>query len=143
MGRVATKLKNKYKIKGRFGKLPYSLFVSKHYYSLELSSRAILQGILIQYYGINNGNLSASHSMAKQWGIKSKATLVKGLKELIDKRFIIKTRQGLFLNSEVSCNLFAITWEAIDHIDGLELEIEQTIKPYYTIKQIIEGKDKE
>lgn len=139
MGRVATKLKNRFKTKGRFAQLPYSLFVNSHYYSLEISSRAILHGILMQYNGNNNGNLSASHSMAKQWGIKSKTTLAKGLNELINKRFIVKTRQGLFLNSEVSCNLFAITWEAIDHIDGIELTIGQTIQPYYTIKQIIKG----
>lgn len=61
----------------------------------------------------NNGDLSITHKELEEHGIyTSKSTLVKMLNELIDKGFIIKTRQG----GKNLCSLYAVTFQVIGDI---------------------------
>lgn len=61
----------------------------------------------------NNGDLSITHKELEGCGIyTSKSTLVKMLNELIDKGFIIKTRQG----GKNLCSLYAVTFQVIGDI---------------------------
>lgn len=120
---------------GNFYQSYHCIFNTEHYYSLSLAARAVLHGICCQYNGKNNGGLTATNELAKNWGV-SKPTLFKSLKELMEKRFIIKTKQGLFASGGYQPNLFALTWLKID----IENEdIKKTYIPYRTAKEIIEG----
>lgn len=65
-------------ITGRFIALPVNLVESKEFRSLKGSDLKILIGLMYQYRGNNNGDLSAPHTMAKVWGVGSKTTLADG-----------------------------------------------------------------
>lgn len=122
---------------GNFYQSYHCIFDTKHYYSLSLAARAVLHGICCQYNGKNNGELTATAIQAKQWGL-AKATLVRSLKELEEKHFLIKTKQGLFASGKNQPNLFALTWLKIDIENG---DIKKTYSPFRTAKEIIEGKN--
>jgi hypothetical protein len=88
----------------------------------------VLLGILRQYRGANNGDMSATFTQAKSWGIGSKATLVKALDELQCCSLIIKTREGKFIRPGGCCALYAISWRPIDECEG-KLEVSATVTP--------------
>jgi hypothetical protein len=60
----------------------------------------------------------------RQRGSRSKTTLHKALRELLDSGLIVQTRQG----SLHKCSLFALGWLAIDECGG-KLEIKATARP--------------
>lgn len=74
-----------------------------------------------QYNGSNNGDLHAAWSILSGQGWRSKGTLSRAIKELIDKGFIELTRQG----GKNRCSLYAITWKPIDECKG-KLDVKET-----------------
>lgn len=76
----------------------------------------LLLDLFEQFNGKNNGDLSCAFSIFKCKGWNSKVTLTKAKKELVEKGFIEKTRQGL--RSPPICDLFAVTWLSIDECQG-------------------------
>lgn len=71
----------------------------------------------------NNGDLSFPHSLAEQWGLKSKETVSLALKELLERGWIERTRQGGLCG--LRANLYAITFLAIDECGG-KLDVPAT-----------------
>lgn len=72
-----------------------------------------------------NGDASAAfEKVLRARGWRSKATLQKALKELMQSGLIIQTRQG----SLHECSLFALGWLAIDECGG-KLDIQPTSGP--------------
>lgn len=55
------------------------------------AASAVLMQLLAQCYGKNNGEQMATHEMAKEWGVKSKTTLARVLRELVDAKLIVQT----------------------------------------------------
>jgi len=104
--------------------LPHS--VTSHPDYISLSPRAIKALIDIgrQYNSNNNGDLSLSWKSARERGWTSKDQLGKAIQELLEKNLILKTRQG----GRHCCNLFALTWYAIDECKG-KLECAPTSTP--------------
>lgn len=78
-----------------------------------LSGRAckLLLGLLGQFKGNNNGDLTAAWGVMKDRGWSSKATLQAAKTELIDAGFIYVTRKGAF---PATAELLAITWFPLD-----------------------------
>ena len=113
---------------GRFVALPHAVMDSDDYKSLSGSAMKLLLCLLRQFNGRNNGDLSASFNHANTWGIGSKSTLSKALKELQERDMIICTREGRFLKPGGCCALYAVTWLAIDEC-GDKLEVSTTITP--------------
>jgi len=112
----------------------FSMFlhvVEDHPDFLSLSGSAIkvLHCLVRQYNGRNNGNLSATITQLKSRGIASTATLTKALNELLEKRLIIRTRDGRFINPGGRCALYAVTWYAIDDCPGADLETKPSSAP--------------
>lgn len=71
----------------------------------------------------NNGDLSATFSQAKKWGINSKTTLKKCIDELVAHGLIELTRQVYFSAADRSRpNLYAITLWAIDDCKSGEVQ---------------------
>jgi len=111
---------------GTFAALPHAVMDSEDFRMLSASATKVLLGLLRQFRGSNNGDLSATVKLAQDWDINSKATLVKTLKELQDRRLIMRTREGRFMNPGGCCTLYALTWRAIDECGG-KLEVSSTV----------------
>lgn len=122
--------RNRLKSKGRkesgtFAAIPHAVMDSNDFLGLSGSATKVLLGLLRQYRGNNNGDLSAAFSSAHHWGIGSKSTLAKALDELQAHNLIIRTREGRFMKPGGCCALYAITWQAIDECGG-KIEVSAT-----------------
>lgn len=85
------------------------------------SCKLLLQTVHL-YNGKNNGDICLAFSVMKKRGWKSSATLNKSIKDLLDKGFLIKTRQG---GLNMGCCLYAFGWEPIDECNG-KIDINPT-----------------
>lgn len=126
--------RNRLKSKGRamsggFIAIPHVLYDSPAFASLSGTEHKILLGLMRQYRGNNNGDLSASHTQAKEWGVGSKTSLASALERLQQLELIIRTREGVFLNPGGRCALYALAWQPIDDCPGKGLELSPTITP--------------
>lgn len=115
--------------KGGFIAIPHKLYDTPAFASLSGAEHKILLGLIRQYRGKNNGNLSASYTQAQKWGVGSKTTLASALERLQLLGLIIRTREGVFLNPGGRCALYALAWKPIDDCPGKGLEISPTITP--------------
>ncbi|MEO6117848.1 MAG: hypothetical protein ABIP37_02120 [Methylotenera sp.] len=110
---------------GGYAALYYCVLRSKVYANLSSHAVKLLNDLLCQYRGTNNGDLSAPFStMQRDRGWKSKGTLARAIKELIESGLIEVSRQG----GRHKCSLFAVTFYAVDECGG-KLEIKSTSKP--------------
>ena len=111
--------RNRRKAKGRreggsFLALPHAVLDSPSYIALRPTAKALLNDLGRQYNGANNGDLCAAWSLMSKRGWRSKDTLFRALQELTERGLIEKTRQG----GRNHCNLYALTWMAIDDCKG-------------------------
>ena len=113
---------------GRFLKLPHIVLNNEDYINLSYKSKALLTDLAMQYNGKNNGDFSAALGVMRKRGWTRSATLSAATKELVEANWILKTREGRFLNPGGRCALYAITWEPIDDCFGKDLEVKATIK---------------
>lgn len=88
-----------------------------------LASKLLLD-LLSQYNGTNNGDLCATWTLMKDRGWRSKSSLEKALRELLQKGVIEKSRQG----GRHKASLYALTMFAIDECKG-KLDIAATSRP--------------
>ena len=95
----------------------------KHENYIRLSSHAkvLLWEICYQYNGYNNGDLCAVFSVMQKRGFRSKGTLDRAIKELLEKGWISITRVG----GRHRCTLYALTFQAIDECRG-KLDVPAT-----------------
>ena len=110
--------------KGTFSALPHEVLDSPAYRSLSSKAVKCLIDIFRSYYGSNNGDLSCTYSLMQHRGWKSKNHLDNARKELLEKGFIVLTRQG----GRNKCSLYAVTWLQIDECNG-KLDRKPTTKP--------------
>ena len=106
---------------GRFAGIPHACMEHENYISLNAHAKVLLLEFCKQYNGFNNGDLSASFKTMKKRGFRSKGTLDKALKELKAKGWIVVSRYG----GRNTCNLYALTFHAIDDCKG-KLNIKPT-----------------
>lgn len=99
---------------GSFLALPHELLSSNAYISLTNKAVKCLLDISAQYKGKNNGDLSCTPKLMKKLGWNSNSQLESAKNELLEKGFIVLTRQG----GRNKCNLYAITWQPIDECKG-------------------------
>lgn len=110
--------------------VPHSVLNHPHYVSLSATAVRLFWEMAMQYNGTsNNGDLTASWSIMKGRGFNSKATLAKCLAELLEKGFLLRTREGRFCNPGKRCALYAITWKPINECPGKDLDVGPTIAP--------------
>ena len=124
MGRTLAKSKGR-RESGTFAAIPHAVMDSEDFRSLSGGALKVLLGLLRQYRGANNGDLSATFASASNWGIGSKATLSKALEELQERDLIIRTREGRFIKPGGCCALYAVTWRPIDPCDE-KIELSPT-----------------
>jgi hypothetical protein len=121
------------KLKGRrsgptFGAKPHHIFRAdpknnKPSPASVLSHMAahLLDNLVAQYHGNNNGDLTAAPKIMKLYGWTSQGSVYSALMELLALGFIEQTRQG----GRNKCSLYAITWMAIDDCGG-KLDVQPT-----------------
>lgn len=113
---------------GTYFAFPHAVLNCPEFRSLSGSATKVLLVLCNQLRKYNNGDLSAPFSTASKWGIGSKSTLAKALRELESANLICRTRTAVFQNPAAKCTLFAVTWRAIDECKG-KLEVSATITP--------------
>lgn len=118
------------KSNGRFAGIPHSVMNHPDYFSLSANAVRLLLEMSRQYNGRNNGDLSAAWALMRPRGWKSETTLSRALHELLDKEFLLRTREGRFLNPGKQCALYALTWQAIDECPGKQLDTSATAIPF-------------
>lgn len=116
-------------VSGRFVAVPHAVLDSVSYLQLPTRAVKLLMDIAYQYNGRNNGDLTVAWGFMERRGWSSKDTLSKAVKDLVDADLILKTRTGRFMNPGARCDLYAISWRAIDECAGKDLEVAPTNSP--------------
>lgn len=106
---------------GSFLAVPHAVLASDAYRTLGAHATKLLFDLGSQYRGANNGDLSAAWRIMVARGWRSRDTLAKALRELLDHGLIELTRQGGLRR----CSLYALTWRAIDECGG-KLDVSPT-----------------
>ncbi len=116
--------------KGRdrqFFALPHSIIRHERFSYLSAFAIKLLVDLGGQYNGFNNGQLMATWSfLNKEKGWKSKGTLYKARKELIEAGLIIISRTG----GKNKPTLYALTFQSIDDDKKGILQIKPTNAPF-------------
>lgn len=104
-------------VRGAYGALPHAVLDSTAYTGASPVAKALLNELIRQHNGGNNGRLHLAHKWLAPRGWPSKSAVEKARAELIERGLIIQTRQGgLFIGP--SCH--ALTWLQISNHVGLE-----------------------
>lgn len=92
---------------GRHIAISHAVMRSADYISLSGSAVKALNALIFQFDGQNNGAFKATWAeMSKMHGFHSKNTLARALKELLNAKLIVKTRES----SGGRCALYAVAW---------------------------------
>ncbi len=117
-----------------FAGIPRKVIRHPDYHKLGNSAARLLLELAFQYRGKNNGDLTTAFSVLSTRGWKSRQTIDRAKRQLLDNDFIIETRSGRFTNPGGRCALYALTWRSIDECQGKNLEVKSTINPRRTFK---------
>lgn len=115
---------------GSFFAWPRAVADSDAYRSASAPAVKLLNDLCFQFRGNNNGDLSAAWRVMAPRGWKSRDTLTRALRELLELGLIEKTRQG----GKHLCSLYALTWLPIDECGG-KLDVPATRVPSGLWKQ--------
>lgn len=104
-------------VRGAYGALPHAVLDSTAYTGASPVAKALLNELIRQHNGGNNGRLHLAHTWLAPRGWPSKSAVEKARAELIERGLIILTRQGgLFIGP----SYHALTWLQISNHVGLE-----------------------
>jgi len=112
---------------GGFAALPHCLLASQVYIGLTAHAIKLLNDLLAQFKGFNNGDLCLAWTIMAKRGWKSRDTLNKVRQELLDTELILVSRYG----DRKRPHLYALTFFAIDECGG-KLDIKATERPMRT-----------
>ena len=107
---------------GSFVAMPHAILESETYARLSAPAVKLMLDLYGQYRGSNNGDFGMAWSTMKKRGWRSKDTLYRARDDLIEKGFVIQTRQG----GKHQCSLYAVSWQPIDECGG-KLDCSSTI----------------
>lgn len=119
------------RITGQFIAIPAEVLQSKAYKSLPAYSVKLVIDLSGQYNGSNNGDLCAAWIIMKKCGWRSRDTLARHIKLVLQSNLVIKTRQG----GKNLPSLYAVTWRPIDYCKGkLDSHIKSSNIPSHAWK---------
>jgi hypothetical protein len=122
--------KTKGRESGSYVALPHSLLRHPNFISLSPRATKLFLDLASNYVGNNNGDLSCAWKQMKARGWKSHDQVFKAQTELLEKGFLMKTRQG----GRNKCNLYALTLWSIDECKG-KLDVSATNVPSHDWKK--------
>lgn len=122
--------RSRLKAKGRadFGSyvaVPHAILESPEWAALTAFEVKLLLDVYGQFNGKNNGALSAAWTLMRPRGWHSESTLNRALRGLLDKGFLLKTRQG----GKNRCSFFAVTWREVHDCNGKHDMRATTVAP--------------
>lgn len=94
--------------------MPHAILESPEWAALTAFETKLLFDVYGQFNGRNNGTLSAAWTLMRRRGWRSESTLNRALRGLLDKAFLLKTRQG----GKHRCSFFAVTWREVHDCNG-------------------------
>jgi len=97
---------------GRYIAIPHCVLTSERGMGLTGPELKLLAHLLLQYNGGNNGGMSPTFSLMKNFGWTSTGALYKARQGLEHKGFIVITKVGRKIRGD--CTLVAVTWLGID-----------------------------
>jgi len=100
---------------GSFLKLPHSMIGHENFQALAPRAVKLLISIASQYRGDNNGDLTTAWRILQPMGWTSKDQMEKARKELLERGWIVLTRQG---RRPKVASLYAVTWLPINECSG-------------------------
>lgn len=95
-----------------FLRLPHYVTRSPQWRALSGNAVKFLIELASAYDGKNNGDLAFTRGQALERGWRSGGTRDRAAEEAVEAGFAVVTRHG----NKGACNLYAITWEAIDDV---------------------------
>jgi len=104
--------------------LRHDIMKDENFFNLSAHSTKLLIDLISQFNGKNNGDLCAAWSLMEKRGWRSKGTLYRSIKELLNRGWISTSRQG----GKHKASLYALTWLAIDFCGG-KLDVAATSTP--------------
>ena len=114
MARNRSKVKSRSDGAGGYGALYRHIWQHPDYCQLSGNAAKLLMDFACQYNGRNNGDLTNAYSVLSSRGWRSRGTIQRATKELLDARLIVQTREGRFINPGGVCALYAVSWRPID-----------------------------
>ena len=126
MGRASKRFKDAQakRERGGFVPLPFAVIRSHSFANLSAHAVKLLCDLLAQYRGDNNGDLCMAWKTMQERGWRSRDTLEKARRELLECGWIVLSRQG----GRHQASLYAVTFYAIDDCAG-KLDIRATGAP--------------
>jgi hypothetical protein len=110
---------------GGYVPLPHAVLRSREYGDLSAYAVKLLNDLLSQYRGDNNGDLCAAFELMRHRGWRSKETLFNARAELLNEGWVTVTRQG---GRNKIPSLYAVTFYSIDFCKG-KLDVKPTGSP--------------
>ncbi len=114
---MAKKRKN-----GRFASLPHNILNCPDYIALTSIAKSLLIELIMQYDGSNNGDLTLAWSVMHKRGFKAESTIIRGKKNLLERKMVTEVRKGIAKKGVRLCSLYALNWLRVDEVyypDGL------------------------
>ncbi len=102
---------------GRFIAIPMSVLESQAYLGLSAHARALLIEVAIQCRGDDNGRLLLTEALLKKRGWRSKDTIQKSKRELLQAMLIFETVKGRRPNR---ASWYALTWRRLGKLHGFD-----------------------
>lgn len=103
---------------GGFAAFPHSVFDSVSFVGASDKARSLLQALIRQLNGANNGHLQLTSKWLKSKGYTCPSNNIKARKELIERGLIVQTKFG---GLNMGADLFAVTWLPISNFVGLDI----------------------
>jgi hypothetical protein len=103
----------------QFVALPHIVLQSPSYRDLNHAARSLLLDIAMQHNRRNNGALVACEKYLAPLGWKSSQTITRALRELLEAKLLILTRQGFRPNRAA---WYALGWQSLDVSVGLDID---------------------
>jgi hypothetical protein len=105
-------------VSGGYSALAHAVLDSTAYTGASITAKALLNELVRQHNGSNNGRLHLVHTWLAGRGWPSKSTVDKARAELLERGLIIQTRQGGLV---IGPTWYALSWLEISNFVGLEV----------------------
>lgn len=109
----------------QFVVLPRAVLESPEYRALPDSARSLLNDLLMQYTGKNNGRLSPSIIVMRRYGWTSSSKLVRAKSALLTCPWVLVTRKG---KPPQTAEWVGVTWFKLDY--DRDMDVDQKKWPY-------------
>ena len=112
-------------VRDGYSALSHAVMDSAAYTGASVTAKALLNELVRQHNGKNNGHLHLAQPWLSRRGWASKSSIEKARAELLERGLIVQTRQG---GMGIGPTRFALTWLIISNFAGLDIN-RQSYEP--------------